>query len=428
MNIAKTSRPVGENSSAVAVTSDSDARRVERGWGLLAMEERIEAPATAALLPHGAMYHVVDQIGARALWQRGITGAGVNVAVIDTGVAPVPALSGPGKVVAVADLSNEAHDPTVAFVDTFGHGTAMAGIIAGAEPGADPARAHEHPDQFFGVAPDAGIVSVKISGRNGASDPADVIAGIDWVIEHAEELDIKVINLSYDSGSLLGYRDDPLTAAVERAWHAGIVVVAIAGNNGGDTDRLASPAVDPYVIAVASADVDEDGVRIGSWSNAGDGVRQPDIAAPGGHIQTLRAPGSFADTNHSDVGGVERDARLFQGTGTSESAAVISGVLALLFQQRPDLTPDQAKALICETAAPIAGSDGPAGAELVQADVAAATETPSTVQTWDRAVAPSIATAAPVVACTSLDHWGGAHWGGAHWGGAHWGGAHWGGA
>ena len=147
------------------------------------------------------MYRVVDQIGARALWLRGIDGSGVNVAVIDTGVAPVAALA--QQVVAVVDLSAEAGIEEARFIDTFGHGTHMAGIIAGATPGADPAQAAAHPEWFMGVAPRAGIVSVKVADNSGAVDITQVIAGVDWVTDHAAELNIKVLNLSYSSGSTL---------------------------------------------------------------------------------------------------------------------------------------------------------------------------------------------------------------------------------
>ncbi len=325
----------------------------------------MELGIDAATLSPGSMYNVVDQIGARDLWAQGITGAGVNVAVIDTGVAPIDSL---GNVVAVADLSSEAGDPSTAFIDTYGHGTAMAGIIAGSEPGADPATAADHPEKFLGVAPDAGIVSVKISGRDGSSDPADVVAGIDWVIANAERLDITVISLSYDSGSPLPYTADPLTAAVERAWNAGITVVAMAGNEGADADRLASPGIDPFVITVAGAEATDDGLAIADFSSAGDGVRNPDVAAPGAHIESLRAPGSNADLNHSDAGtldGAYTDDMLFKGTGTSQATAVTAGVVALLNQQYPGLTPDQYKSLLTTTAQPIAGSDSSAGANLV---------------------------------------------------------------
>ena len=199
-----------------------------------------EPAVAAADLPPGAMYHVVDQIDARALWARGVTGDGVNVAVIDTGIAPVESLTGEGKVVAAIDFSAgpSSTDTRVGSpVDVNGHGTFVAGIIAGREPGADPAAAAEHPEWFLGVAPDAGIVSVKVDDGIDGADRADVISGIDWVVDHADELHVGVINLSYDSGLGGSYLADPLAAAVERAWDEGIVVVAAAGNDGAHRRR-----------------------------------------------------------------------------------------------------------------------------------------------------------------------------------------------
>ena len=140
------------------------------------------------------------------------------MAVIDTGVAPVAALS--PNVVALVDLSAEAGIDEARFIDTFGHGTHMAGIIAGATPGADPAQAAAHPEWFMGVAPRAGIVSVKVADNTGAVDITQVIAGVDWVTDHAAELNIKVLNLSYSSGSTLPSTTDPLAYAVERAWRS----------------------------------------------------------------------------------------------------------------------------------------------------------------------------------------------------------------
>ncbi len=159
----------------------------------------VEPAVAAADLPLGAMYHVVDQIGARSLWDQGYTGQGVNVAVIDTGIAPVESLTGEGKIVAAVDFSSDAANSATAFTDAHGHGTFISGIIAGSEPGADPAQAAEHPEWFLGVAPDAGIVSVKVDDAQEGVNQADVISGIDWVVEHADELDIGVINLSYST-------------------------------------------------------------------------------------------------------------------------------------------------------------------------------------------------------------------------------------
>jgi serine protease AprX len=346
----------------------------------------VEPAVAAADLPPGAMYHVVDQIGARELWAQGVTGKGVNVAVIDTGIAPVESLTGDGKVVAAVDFTADSSS-AAPYVDVNGHGTFIAGILAGREPGADPAAAAEHPEMFLGVAPDAGIVSVKVDDGIGDADPVDVISGINWVVDHADELQIGVINLSYDSGLAGTYVNDPLAAAVERAWNAGIVVVSAAGNDGTASGGLASPAHDPFVIAVAGADVSADGIAVADWSSAGDGVRNPDITAPGAHINSLRAPGSFIDVNHPE-GFV--DGETFRGSGTSEATAVMAGAAALVRQAHPDWSPDQVKAALTATATPIDGATAQrVGSGFVDVAAAAAVATPAGTQTFAPATIPT---------------------------------------
>jgi serine protease AprX len=334
-------------------------------------------PATASSsLPLGSMHRVVDQIGARALWAQGFTGEGVTVAVLDTGVAPVPALSDPDKVVAMVDLSAEAGMPDAEYLDTYGHGTHMTGIIAGRTPGADPALATQHPEWFLGVAPDAEIVSVKLAGASGAVDPSQVIAGIEWVVEHKDELSIDVLNLSYGTDSTQSYLNDPMAYAVEQAWDAGIVVVVAAGNDGRGTQRLGNPAIDPFVIAVAAAQPRNNGNwKVPSWGTSGDGVRNPDLAAPGTSVHSLQAPGSrISEDNPSAV----EPNGLFRGSGSSQAAAVVSGAAALLLDARPDLTPDQVKALLRGTADPF--SNGQArfqGAGLLDLDEALTAAVPA---------------------------------------------------
>jgi serine protease AprX len=389
----------------------------------------------------GTMSAVVDQIGARDLWERGITGEGVNVAIIDTGVAPVDALV--DQVVAVADLSLETdEDGEGTYEDLYGHGTHMAGIIAGRTPSSDPAIADEHPEWFLGVAPDAGIVSVKVAGSTGAADITQVIAGIDWAVDHADELDIGVINLSYSSGSTLGYETDPLAYAVERAWRRGIVVVVAAGNDGRQAHRLASPARDPYVIAVGAAEATSaTKFVVPSWAASGDGIRNPDVVAPGAHIDSLRAPGSFADLNHPE-GYVTEE--LFRGSGSSQAAAVVSGAAALLLQARPDLTPDQVKALLMSDTATVSPHLAKfSGTGVIQLAGLVDAEIGDVAQTWPHSDGSGSLDAArgdtvveldgvPVVGDTTVlgAHWSGAHWSddaweGAHWSGGEWDGAHW---
>ena len=391
----------------------------------------------------GQLETVVRQIGADVLWNQGITGAGVNVAIIDTGIAPVPALSDADKVVAVVDLSTEADDDGMRFLDSYGHGTHMAGIIAG----------RDATTGFRGVAPDAGIVSVKVADNTGATDVATVIAGVDWVVDHADDLDIGVLNMSYDSGSVLGYRSDPLARAVERAWQAGIVVVAAVGNDGRSERQVAMPAADPYVIAVAAAESKHNGsFTVPNWATSGDGTRDPDVAAPGVSIESLRVPGSRVDVEHPE--GIVDDA-LVRGSGSSQAAAVVSGGAALLLQARPDLTPDQVKALLRSSTSPLTPRDerfGGSGliqlAALVQAPVGDAVQhwpvSDGTGSLRDAGGGVVSGHATDVIdqdwvgarwsegtwdgARWSGGEWTGVRWSGASWSGAHWSGASWSGA
>jgi len=376
----------------------------------------VAEPAVAAEeLPAGSMYHVVDQINARSLWEQGITGDGVNIAVIDTGFAPVDGLMDDGKVVAAIDLSAEAAAPMTAIRDNHGHGTAMAGIAVGRESGADPALAAEHPEWFLGVAPDAGLVSVKVGDRHGNVAPGGLVAAVNWVVDHADEYDIRVVNLSVGTPSGIPADRDPLIAAVQRAWDAGITIVTAAGNLGPDTNGLSAPASDPFVIAVGGADMTEGAPRAAEWSSSGDGVRNPDFAAPGAHIQTLRAPGSDADVNHPE-GYV--DAETFQMSGSSPAAAAVAGAVALLLDQRPELTNDQVKALLATTTTPIDGTPEIIGTGLIDVAAAAAAEAPAVQQDFPRSTVDPVS-AAPTPDVPVVD-WSGASWWGASWWGASW--------
>ncbi len=333
--------------------------------------------------PFGSMASVADQIGARKVWRAGHTGSGVNVAVVDTGVAVVHALVGPKKVVAAVDLSAEASVNDARYLDTYGHGTHIAGIIAGRDEEADPAAVTPDPTKFLGIAPDAGLISLKTADNTGMVDVSHVIAAIDWAIDHRAEQNIRVLNLSYGTDSNQNYQIDPVAHAVERAWKAGIVVVTAAGNDGKGARRMANPATDPFVIAVAGAEPKGDSWTIPKWSSSGDGTRNPDLAAPGVSIESLRAPGSRIDLEHPE-GYV--DGYLFKGSGSSQSAAVVSGAVALMLSARPELTPDDVKYLLRSSAIPY--KDGHqqafAGQGVIQVDKAIAAPLPAvgTRQSW----------------------------------------------
>jgi serine protease AprX len=294
---------------------------------------------------------VEQVIGAQNAWQNGADGTGVGVAVLDRGVMPVTGLDAAGKVTYGPDLSFDSQDPQTASVDGYGHGTAMASIIAGNDGGS-----------YVGVAPNAHIVSVKVGATNGAADVSQVIAGIDWVVQHANDpgMNIKVLNLSLGTDSSQPYTSDPLAHAAEVAWRHGIVVVAAVGNAGFATRSVADPSSDPYVIAVGADDpngtVKNDDDFLATYSSAGSDKRHADVIAPGSYVQGLRVPGSTLDTQYPDA---RVGDRFFRGSGTSQATAVTSGAVADLLSARPSATPDQVKQLLMQTAHGV--KNGPPG-------------------------------------------------------------------
>jgi hypothetical protein len=307
------------------------------------------SPATDS----GAPLAVQTATGASAYFQNGIYGQGVGIALIDSGVVPEDGLH--NNVFYGPDFTPQANDPALKYLDTYGHGTFMAGIIAGRTDAAT--RPYSDINNYVGVAPEANLVSLKVADALGATTESSVVAAVDWATEHMTDkgLNIRVINLSLGVKNT-GYANDPLAAAVERAWSFGITVVSAAGNEG--TAGIDLPAVDPYTIAVGAIDnkntaaLGDDSVA--SFSNTGAGGRNPDLVAPGTHIVGLRDVGSLIDTTYAVTGAVTGS--LFRGSGTSEAAAITSGAAALVIAQHPGITPDQVKGILSGTARSIPGS------------------------------------------------------------------------
>ncbi len=348
-----------------------------------ALEPVVESDLSTAVVQEWdrtSLAEVTSQIGADDMWAAGYTGDGIDIAVIDTGVAPVAELS-TSDVFVGPDLSFEGGVDEVAGLDTYGHGTHMIGIINGRTPGADPLT--QQPDDFVGVAPDARVVSVKVADNTGATDVSQVIAAIDWVVQNrtTNGLDIRVLNLSYNTTGTQPYIDDPLSKAIENAWDHGIFVVVSAGNEGRGAHTLANPATNPTVLAVSSAELWPYGWSTPTWAPSGDDVRNPDLVAPGVSIASLRVPGSRIDLDHPE-GQVADDSRLFLGSGTSQSAAVVSGAAALLLQQRPHLAPDDLKHLLTSTATDMYDKARLAGNGALDLSAAMHTKTDAVEQTW----------------------------------------------
>ena len=329
----------------------------------------------------GGVNQVAAHVGADAFWAQGYTGAGIDVAIIDTGVTPVAGLDASGKIVNGPDLSFDSQADNLRYIDGNGHGTHLAGIIAGKDAGA--VASTSNPGGFVGIAPDARLVNVKVGNHAGAVDVSQVIAAIDWVVQHRNDngLNIRVLSLAYGTDGSQDYRNDPLTHAVEQAWKAGIVVVVASGNDG-NNHALRNPATDPYVIAVGASDSIDKGGRtdeVTSFSNCGNNRRHVDVVAPGASIVSLRTPGSVIDQENPQA--VVAD-RFFLGSGTSQAAAVTAGAAALLLDQRPELKPDQVKSMLMWTATPLKGNSRCYGGGLIDLASVAASLSHATTQSY----------------------------------------------
>ncbi|MFL5862694.1 MAG: S8 family peptidase [Solirubrobacteraceae bacterium] len=288
-----------------------------------------------------------QSVHASGLWRHS-TGRNVGVAVIDTGVAGdlsdfrTSRWDSTSRVVASAVV-----DPSASTAgDTYGHGTAVAGLIAG--NGHDRGDDDPLQDQYAGSAPNANLISVKVADDHGQATTLDAIYGMQFAVDHKDQYDIRVINLSFRSTDAQSYKTDPLDAAAEQAWFSGIAVVAAAGNKGNAPDAVSyAPGNDPYVITVgavddqASSDNSDDATT--GWSSQGttqDGVAKPEVVAPGAHIVTTLAPDSdFAHACPTCVVG----GSYFQVSGTSLAAPIVAGVAADLLSEHPDWTPDMVK-------------------------------------------------------------------------------------
>jgi serine protease AprX len=297
-------------------------------------------------------------VGADKLWAAGITGKGVGVAVVDSGInGDMPDFrnaDGSSRITANVIANPDATRPG----DDVGHGTHVAGIIAGNSfnrSAGDPARG-----AYVGIAPEANLVAVKTADDEGDSTVLDVITALQFVVDHKDDLNIRVVNLSVSSDTPGSYRDDPLDAAVEFAWHAGIVVVAAAGNRGDATDAVQyAPGNDPYVISVGATDeagtLDPSDDVTAAFSSRGvtqDGAAKPDLLAPGARIVAPLAMGSaFQALCPQCVVGSD----YLRIGGTSMSAPVVAGAAALLLQARPDLNPDEVKELLTSNTSASAG-------------------------------------------------------------------------
>ncbi|MFM8322271.1 MAG: S8 family peptidase [Chloroflexota bacterium] len=293
-----------------------------------------------------------DAIGAEAVWAAGITGKGVGVALLDSGVAKMNQLvkptSGKGnRIVGWNDFVDGGGKGKI--VDPNGHGTHVAGVIANSEIGAD--------NEYNGVAPDVNLVVARVADENGYATYETVIQGIAWVLETKSQYNTRVLNISMSAQAVTPYWMDPVNQALMVLWKSGIVVVAAAGNKGPNALTIGVPGNNPYIVTVGAFtdsftpdDWSDD--YIPTFSSAGptqDGFIKPDLVAPGAHIVSLMGKESYLKKMYPEAA-VGKD--YFKLAGTSQATAVVSGLAALVIAKNPALTPDQVKYRLMASAAP----------------------------------------------------------------------------
>lgn len=306
-----------------------------------------EPPGVKGLDPARATLNI------QKVWDRGFTGKGVGIAIIDSGIYPHPDLE--DRIKGWVDIADGKAQP----YDKFGHGTHVAGDAAGS------GRVSE--GRFKGIAPDADLIGVRIT------TVAEAIKGIQWCIENREQHNIKVINMSLGDLATRSYKDDPWVQAAEKAVAAGITVVVAAGNEGPDAGSISTPATDPRLITVGAIDdkrTPETGDdTMAPFSSRGptsiDNLSKPDIVAPGVGVYSTSSPNSTLDVPELPHVGKSYIAI----SGTSMATPLVSGLVACLLQANPGLGHDDIKKILTSTANPYPTFEVNAqGAGLVNAD------------------------------------------------------------
>ena len=290
------------------------------------------------------------QVNADQLHQVGITGRGVGVAVIDSGLDSFEQLE-----YNTYGEQRNIHRVSVIDVleDEYGHGSHVTSLIANSSSTTtDEGYATL---SYNGIAPDVDLISIKAFDGEGSSTYADILTAIDYVLQNKDELNIKVLNLSFGSEVQSLYNFDPINRALIKVWQEGITVVASAGNTGPDALTVGVPGNNPFIITVGATTDNYTPYNIGddmlaSFSSSGPthaGFIKPEIVAPGAHMQGLVGQDSFLMQNYGMYGD---EYSYFSMSGTSQATAVTTGIVALMLQEQPDLSPDDVKCRLMATA------------------------------------------------------------------------------
>lgn len=311
----------------------------------------IELTSQKNKLPHHL--HRIDVVKevlkADEVWKQGITGKGVTVAVIDTGIYPHPDVK--NRIIEFVDFVNNKNGVENAYDDN-GHGTHCAGLVAG-----DGTKAQGN---YKGPAFEANLIGIKVLDKQGSGSLSNIIKAIYWAIQNKDKYNIKVLSMSLGASSVIKEKDDLIAKAVEDATKAGLVVVIAAGNSGPLSETIGTPGISQYAITVGAYDdkntpsLEDDTPAF--FTSKGptpvDKYPKPDISSPGVEVVSLRSPNSTIDKEPV----IKYGDYYWLLSGTSMATPIVAGVVALMLQANPNLTPQQVKDILKQTAIPVKGA------------------------------------------------------------------------
>jgi serine protease AprX len=396
-----------EGVSATVTAGDLDRLADDPDVAFIALDSRVVPTGAPLLFPTlSTLYPRVG--GVPSAWALGWSGAGVGIAVIDTGVANLPDFGGRLVQVQLPDSGSTGDDK-------YGHGTFVAGLAAG----------RSSDGRYVGVAPGATVYGINVSNPNGSVYTGDVLKGLDWVLAHARENNIRVLNISLSETTPSSYLTSILDAAVERLWRAGITVVASAGNRGavgGAVDF--APANDPFAITVGALDANGTAAYgddlLAPFTSAGvtvNNISKPELLASGRLVGSALPTGSTLAGRAPSSNWIEPGyARI---SGTSFAAPQVAGAAAVLLEQHPTWTPDQIKGFLTKKSRSISGNG------MVALDLDKAVTSTDLPKPANERLQPTFYGLDPSTIDLTTASWNTASWNTASWNTASWNTASW---
>jgi serine protease AprX len=323
---------------------DAVGLRVTSDVGVDQSQDAVQQSSSGTAIDTSRLTNVYNRaVRATDLWNESpgyYQGQGMSIAIVDSGILNTQDLN--RRIAAKANFNSSTHSSN----DGYGHGTFVAGLVAG--------DGTQSQGTYMGIAPKSNVLNVRVSDDQGISLESDVVHGLQWVYDNKARYNIRVVNLSLNSTTVQSYNTSPLDAACEVLWFHGITVVVSAGNSG--SLNIFAPANDPFVITVGATNdkgtvslADDSVATYSAYGLTESGFSKPDLVAPGTNLVSL-LPNNSRLTISQQHPANRVNGNYFRMSGTSMAAPLVSGAAALLLQSNPNLTPDQVKNRLKQTA------------------------------------------------------------------------------